>query len=1576
MSVILFVLGIVLTIYSPWFQDRITPAVITYLNNQNDGMHYELSRFRLNFPLEIEFDDFVMQDTLSGDTLVKAMRFRGDLGYKELANGHVEVKRAQLDDGRYQMGTRDSSLYLVAQLRYVDIHPADVSIDEGIDIDLKNVTLEGGQVTIALNPDTTTTEKQDSAQMLKIRVQNAKFKDFGYSMSMMPTIDSLGMHINEAELHGGLIDLAEQTVDIKSFTGTGMDVKYLMPDSAALAAYHAPQVNDSTESKPWTVNVQTIQFTDSKALYTTRGYKPLPGMDFGYIQVDSLDFYVSDFYNCATDVKIPIRQLKGIERSGVKISQASGDVIVNDSTLTLDNFELLTPNTALSANVLLGMGDLMTDETVPISLTGSGQVGAKDIALMFPDMSAMLNTFPGSTPVEVDMAVAGTMGKLNISKAKVQINKCISLTANGTVNHVMDMDRIGGNLALKGSITGGNRIKNAFLDASTASEINIPPMTLDGNVKMNSGNIAGNLKAVTKGGTLAMKADWQSRREIYSLDLNTKKFPVDAFMPSLGIGNATINASVNGKGYDFFSRKTVLNADVDVVEATNNDVLYTDVRGKVTLAEGIADIDFSAVNEDVDFDLAAHGNLYGDTYIWNANIDMQRVDLLALKFAETTMTVSGDIAAEMELDPKTRDLAAKLNIASLDIATENGMVNITDVVARVNANDSLTNISLRNKDLYTYFSSESPLDSVVTKFSSAMDVVNEMMTNKRVTVSKLQSSLPEFTMDVTAGSDNLLTHVLADSDMGFKRLNIDASNDSLININARAIRVNSGTTVLDTVDVKLYQEGDVLYLKSNINNKRGTFDDFAHVAVDGYIADTRAGFMMTQKNIDNEVGFHVGAMADIDGSTVNLTLVPDNPTIGYKEWTINEDNFVFYNFDTMHLDADVRMQSAKSYVQLYTEHDGNSEGSEEEQEDVIVKIGDVAISDWLSFNPFAPPLKGDLSADMRFNWDKNTTTVVGKGSVTLDELYYGKERVGSFLADVDVTTDSKGMVRATAELSVDNVRTITVSGALNDSSSSSPFNLDFSMIQFPLKVVNPFLPTGTASLSGILNGKMDISGDADNPIFNGWIDFDSAAVKVNMTGTAYKFSEVSIPVKNNVVEFNNFTISGVNANPLYVNGKVDASNMMSPSYDLTMKANNMQIVNTTRALKGADVYGKAFIDLDAKVKGNMRFMNLDASLAILPTTNVTYVMTDAQSAITSQSTGDMVHFVQFSDSMAVTHDSIDNSSMVIMANALLDIKEGSTINVDLATDGKVQLQADGKLNYTQAPMSDGRLTGRININKGYVKYSPPVLGEKLFNFQEGSYVAFNGEMMNPTLNIHAIDEVKTNVTQEGQNSRLVNFDVALNVTGTLNTMNVAFDLSTDDDITVANELQTMSAEQRSNQAMNLLLYNVYSGQGTSTATGNIGSNALFSFLESQVNTWAAQNIKGVDLSFGIDQYSTTTDGSKSTATSYSYKVSKSLFNDRFKIVVGGNYSTDADTDENLSQNLINDISFEYYLNDAGTMYFKLFRHTGYESILEGEITQTGAGFVYKRKIGTLLDLFRPYKRKVTISLPQEGAVVQ
>lgn len=320
----------------------------------------------------------------------------------------------------------------------------------------------------------------------------------------------------------------------------------------------------------------------------------------------------------------------------------------------------------------------------------------------------------------------------------------------------------------------------------------------------------------------------------------------------------------------------------------------------------------------------------------------------------------------------------------------------------------------------------------------------------------------------------------------------------------------------------------------------------------------------------------------------------------------------------------------------------------------------------------------------------------------------------------------------------------------------------------------------------------------------------------------------------------------------------------------------------------------------------------------------------------------------------------------MLLGANLTISEGSTINVDLSTDGsnKLSLQSAGVLTYSQNPMNDGRLTGRLNINSGFIRYTPPLMSEKLFNFQSGSYISFTGNMLNPILNVHAIDHVKANVTQRGQDSRLVNFDVSLAVTNTLQDMNVVFDLSTNDDMTVENEFSSMSPQQRANQAMNLLLYNVYSGNETK-GDASLSGNPLYSFLEGRINAWAANNIKGVDLSFGIDQYDKTTNGSTSSAMSYSYKVSKTLFNDRFKIVVGGNYSTDANADENFQQNLINDISFDYMLNKSGTMYVHIFRHVGYESILEGEITQTGVGFVMRRKLKTLRDFFKflPRHRK-------------
>ena len=54
---------------------------------------------------------------------------------------------------------------------------------------------------------------------------------------------------------------------------------------------------------------------------------------------------------------------------------------------------------------------------------------------------------------------------------------------------------------------------------------------------------------------------------------------------------------------------------------------------------------------------------------------------------------------------------------------------------------------------------------------------------------------------------------------------------------------------------------------------------------------------------------------------------------------------------------------------------------------------------------------------------------------------------------------------------------------------------------------------------------------------------------------------------------------------------------------------------------------------------------------------------------------------------------------------------------------------------------------------------------------------------------------------------------------------------------------------------------------------------------------------------------------------------------------------------------IDNVAIEYRLDDSGTRYVKLFHETNYESVLEGEVIETGLGVVLRKKVSNLGELF-------------------
>lgn len=120
-------------------------------------------------------------------------------------------------------------------------------------------------------------------------------------------------------------------------------------------------------------------------------------------------------------------------------------------------------------------------------------------------------------------------------------------------------------------------------------------------------------------------------------------------------------------------------------------------------------------------------------------------------------------------------------------------------------------------------------------------------------------------------------------------------------------------------------------------------------------------------------------------------------------------------------------------------------------------------------------------------------------------------------------------------------------------------------------------------------------------------------------------------------------------------------------------------------------------------------------------------------------------------------------------------------------------------------------------------------------------------------------------------------------------------------------------------------------------------------------------VKGVDISFGINQYNTSNNGSSGTGMNYSYSVSKSLFDDRFKMTVGGNYDTNESSDISVAQSLFSNISFEYLLNQSGTMSLQLYNKVTDNNIYQTQVNETGLAFTLRRKISNLMDVFRSVK---------------
>ena len=1557
-------------LYLPPIQD-FAVDIATKEMKKSTGMDVEIGQLRLRWPIKLSVSDVKMKYA-TGDTMLTARRLDVGVAVLPLLRGQISVNHARLDTAFYQLNNADSLLWLRADIDYAKFDGANVrmSFDK---IFADEAMVDGARVKLIIRPDTVVKNDTTKSKPVYIRAKDITMRNVEYMMMMEPIIDTIRCSVPSAHLKNGLVHTGMRIVYADEVAMDSVTASYwhplVFPSSPTPATDKAPAEDD--DSGLWTVVSRKAHLTAKRATYAATGSRPLPGLDMDYLEAREVTIDVDSFYNRGADIRVPLRTFLATERCGVSLD-AVGTFEMEDGIMRATDFKILTGASRLVFDGTMGIGDLPTSTTLPLALKADGILALSDFCKAFPVFQPMLKNMPAPRTLAVVTDLQGTSGSLNVKDLRMNYPGLLNLKASGQVNNPFNFERLGGDVNIDGKMTGTSRLRPSLVEARLLPGIGLPEtLTLKGRVKYNPGNILADLNATADDGRAMLKGAWNGRAESYDLDLSANSFPVNVFLPDMGIGNLTAEVFAKGHGYNPMKKSTEMNIDVKIDEITYQSDTYRDIRLTADAGSGRAKGYLSSANPNANLDL--NFMAANDSGLWKWDIDgtVHELALKALHLSDTPLGGSLAIKSAGSYSPDSHTIDGDLSLRQVDVVFDDKVIRTPSTDVHAVLTDSTSVLNLSDGDFMALFSADCKIDSFAPRLMLLQPTLHKQIKrDRKINVDSLQDLLPQFSLSVKSGRDNLVAQFLRDNGLDFNHFALSASNDSVARLSAQVLGFQKDNIKLDSISLNAFQRGGYLIYNANVANSPGTMDEFAQVAANGYFGNNRLNMLLRSRNIEGQTGYKLGLQATTVDSTLTFSVQPTNIVVAYQDWSVNEDNHITLDYRTNRLNADLAIENSTGHFHLYTEP--SRLDTENNTNDLVLNMAGIHLQDWLNAAPFMPKFRGELAADMRINWDRKN--IVGIGTASITDLCLGKNRVGSFDMDFDVKNDPVNKaLAAEASLKVDSLKVLTLRGLVNDSTSATPTHLECELTRLPLRVANPFLPAELGSLKGYLNGRMEMTGDLSSPKLNGWVSFDSTSVYVAMMKQAYKFSQERIPVDNSVVSFDEFAINGANENPLIIDGNVNFSDLINPTFDLYFQALDMMLINTSRS-RGAQIYGKAYVSLDANAKGNLERFRVNANLSLLSGTNATLVLASSQSSLNNLVSGNsnMVKFVNFNDTTQVEKaDSLERTSVMFL-NANLNIEDGAIINVDLSADSKnkVQIQGQGAFTYEMSPLNSGTLTGRYTISKGFVRYTPPLLSEKLFEFIDGSYVAFNGDMSNPTLNLHAVDRLKTNVTQEGQDSRIVNFDVGLSVTNSLNNMDIKFDLSTNDDITVANELQSMSPDQRASQAMNLLLYNVYTGPGTK-ANSSLSGNILFGFLESRVNSLLASAIPGVDISLGIEQYDRTKGGTTSTTTNYTYRVSKSLFDDRFKIVVGGNYNANAKADENFSQNLINDISFEYLINRSGTMYVKLFSHKGYETVFEGEITVTGVGFVFKRKFNSLRDLFGREKKTVTIE-PQKN----
>jgi hypothetical protein len=1508
--ILLFVIFAVL-LYLPPVQNWAIKHVAAYASEKT-GLDITVAHVNLEFPLKLGVEGVkVLQQNDSlpqvKDTVADIHKTVVDVQFLPLLKKQIMVD--ELNFNRMKVNTTNFVHEArvkgdIGQLR-LQAHGIDLGKEHVL---VNNCLLSDARISVELS-DTVPPDTTPSKNFWKVNIGKLKMKNTDFTLHMPGDTLQVRTYFGDVQAEKGYLDLYKGLYTIDH-----------------------------------------LDWQKGKLNYDNRYKVHTKGMDFNHIGLDSLKLIADSFYYCDSQLKIKIQESHFRENSGLQVDRLVGTFQMDSTSISLPSLYLKTSNSELRTQYAMDMNAFDDKAPGKMDITLNGMIGKQDLFLFMGDAIPMplKKRWPQESLI-VNGTLRGNLQKIHLENVTCKLPGVARINANGFLTNLLDVNHLLADVNVAANTYDLNMV-TAMFPNTVRKQVRIPRnIGLKGHFRVNGNRYDARFVANEGGGNAHVIAQVDIKRMTYQLKLKAKNLQLHHFLPHQGLHPFTGYLEAKGSGTDLMSAGTHLQAKARIDRFTYGTYNLDNILATANVSGGKIQAKVDSHNRLFKGKMSLDALTSHQRIRATISSDLDKVDLYRLRFADTPLIVS--VCGHVDIDTDMKDSHRVQGMLSdITVIDEKKIYRPDDVVMDILTRRDTTYAVVDCGDFHLKLSAGDGYQKISHYGSLLASRLMKQFKERKIDQKSLKQILPNCDLYLSTGKDNFFAKMLPKYGFDFKSANINVTSSPVSGLNGYAnidsLVYLSDSIRLDTVRLNLASNEDTLGYHLFVRNRADNTPAFT-AKVNGEVWE-RGTYLFAQIYDQNDqLGIELPLSATMEKNGINFQIYEQDPILGYKKFSVNNNNYVFLS-DDGRVSADMKLRADDGQgVQILT-NDSNAEALQ----DVTVSIHSFDLAKILSVIPYAPDVTGVMDGDFHVIQTKDEFSV--SSDLAVQKLTYDKVNMGNLETQFVYVPRVDGTHQVNGILFSDGEEVATVNGTYN-SKGDGYLDAGIDMDHTPLYLLNGFFPDRIMGLRGYGEGKLTVKGQLSKPDVNGEIYLDSSYIYSEPYGVEMRFANDPVIIENSRLLFENFELFANNDQPLNVSGYFDFSDLDRMNMDVKMRATNFELIDAKENPR-SEAYGKAFVNFYGVMQGPVANLQMRGKLDVLGSTDMTYVLKESE-LTTDNQLEELVKFTDFSDT----------TTAVVDKPVPLGFDMKMTINVDetahilcmLNADhtNYIDLQGGGELRMSYNNVDDLQLNGRYTLNSGEMKYSLDVIPLRTFTIQDGSYIEFRGNPYNPRLKITATETIKATVGSGTSVGRVVDFNCGVKLTQTLEKPGIEFIISAPNDVSQQDELNTMSKEERSKIAIAMLASGMYLADGNTSSFSM--NSALTSFLNSQINNIAGSAMRsmGLDLGMTVDN---STNASGAIHTDYNFKFSKRLWNNRLSVIVGGRVSTGAQIEgvQNNNNSFFDNVELQYRLNKNSSQYLRGFYDNSTYDWLEGRIGEYGVGFLWRRKLQHFSDILR------------------